>query len=119
MSALPSSDTKPNGPVAASFIAAGVGCAVLGLIIVLNEAKILSSTSLDFAKNYGLGSGVGPLSGKVIISTIAFLATWAVLGLLWRSKEVNFGRVLVVSLVLVGLGFALTFPPIFELFIAK
>jgi len=119
MSALPIAETKPNGPVAASFIAAGVGCFVLGLIIVLNEAKILASTTLDFAKNYGIGSGVGPLSGKVILSTLAFLATWGVLGFLWRKKEVNFNRAFVVALVLVGLGFALTFPPVFELFVVK
>jgi hypothetical protein len=119
MSSLPVTDTRPNGPVAASFIGAGVGCFVLGLIITLNEAKILSSSSLDFATNYGIGSGVGPLSGKVILSTIAFLATWGVLGFLWRKKEVNFARAFIVSLVLVGLGFALTFPPIFEVFAAK
>jgi hypothetical protein len=119
MSALPVADTKPNGPVAASFIAAGVGCFVLGLIIVLNEATILSSGSLDFAKNYGIGSGVGPLSGKVILSTVAFLGTWGVLGFLWRKKEVNFMRAFMVASAFVALGFLLTFPPVFELFIKK
>jgi hypothetical protein len=116
MSAIPPTDTKPNGPVAAAFIAAGVGCLTLGLIIVLNEAQILTNATLDFAKNYGIGSGVGPLSGKVILSTIAFLATWGILGLLWRGKEINFGRALTVALVCLAIGFALTFPPIFELF---
>lgn len=28
-------DTKPNGPVAAAFIAAGIGSLVLGIMVVL------------------------------------------------------------------------------------
>jgi hypothetical protein len=116
MSVQPVEGTKPNGPVAAAFIAAAVGCAVLGLVVVLQEAAILSGPSLDFAKNYGIGAGVGPLSGKVIIATIAFLATWAVLGFVWRRREVDFARAFIVSIVLLVVGFVLTFPPIFEIF---
>ena len=118
MSLQPVEGTKPNGPVAAAFIAAAVGCFVLGLIITLNEAKIISSGSLDFAKNYGIGSGVGPLSGKVILSTIAFFAAWGVLGYLWRGREVNFARAFGAALIILVAGFALTFPPIFEIFAA-
>ncbi len=116
MSIQPDEDTKPNGPVAAAFIAAGVGCLALGVLVVLNEAKILTNAILDFSKNYGIGAGVGQLSGKVILSTIAFLVTWGVLGYLWRRRELNFGRAFAVALILVAVGFALTFPPIFELF---
>ena len=119
MSVQPVEGTKPNGPVAAAFIGAAVGCFVLGLIVALNEAKIVTSAFLDFAKNYGIGSGVGPLSGKVILSTIAFLVSWGVLGYLWRGREVNFARAFGVALVLLVAGFALTFPPIFEIFAAK
>jgi hypothetical protein len=108
--------TKPNGPVAAAFVAAATACFTLGVIVVLNEAQILGNAVLDFAKNYGIGSGVGPLSGKVILSTIAFLLTWGVLGFVWRRKEVNFGRVFGIALVLLAIGFALTFPPVFEIF---
>lgn len=111
--------TKPNGPVAAVFLAAGIAPFTLGLLIVLNEAKIIASTTLDFSKNYGIGSGVGPLSGKTVIATIVFIVSWAILGWLWRGREVNFGRVFAASLVLLGLGFAMTFPPIFDLFLAK
>jgi hypothetical protein len=119
MSSEPVPGTKPNGPVAAAFIAAGVACFVLGLIIVLNEAKILPSATLDFSKNYGIGSGVGPLSGKVILSSIAFIATWAVLGVAWRKREVDFGRAFAAALIFLAAGFLLTFPPIFEIFAAK
>jgi hypothetical protein len=119
MSTITPTDTKPNGPVAAAFIAAGVGCLTLGLIVVLNEAKILPNATLDFAKNYGIGSGVGPLSGKVIISTIVFLATWGVLGFMWRGKEVDFARALTVAVACLAIGFLLTFPPVFEIFAAE
>ncbi|MEW5990584.1 MAG: hypothetical protein AB1736_04445 [Chloroflexota bacterium] len=106
--------TKPNGPVAAAFVAAGVGALVLGIFVVLNEVSTDISNFLKFDANYGLGSGVGPLSGKAILATIAFFGSWLGLGLWVRAKEVNFGRWFAVSLVLVLAGFALTFPPIFE-----
>jgi hypothetical protein len=115
MSVQPVQDTKPNGPVAAAFVAAGVGCFALGLIVVLNTANIITNATLDFAKNYGIGSGVGPLSGKVIFSTIAFLATWGVLGFVWRGKEINFGRAFAVALIFLAVGFAFTFPPIYDI----
>lgn len=106
--------TKPNGPVAAAFVAAGVGSLVVGLFVVLNEISPDINSFLKFDANYGLGKGVGPLSGKVILGTIAFIVSWVGLHVAWRGKEVDFGRWFIVALVLVFAGFALTFPPIFE-----
>jgi hypothetical protein len=118
------SDTKPNGPVVAAFVAAGVASVVIGIGVVLNEASaaIKSAMGIDFNallqfdKNFGFGSGVGPLSGKVGLAVIAFVVSWILLHLWLRGKEVNFRTGFIVALVLVGLGFALTFPPIFKLF---
>jgi hypothetical protein len=109
-------ETKPNGPVAAAFLAAGVGSLVLGLFVVLNEMSEDINQFLRFDENYGLGSGVGPLSGKVTLGVIAYFVSWIVLHVALRGREVNFRNAFVASLVLVGLGFALTFPPIFMLF---
>ena len=106
--------TKPNGPVAAAFVAAGIGSLVLGIFVVLNEVSPDVSNFLKFDANYGLGAGVGPLSGKVFLGTAAFLVSWVALHLVARGKEVNFGRWFAVALLLVFAGFALTFPPIFE-----
>ncbi len=116
--------TKPNGPVAAAFLAAGVGSLTMGIGVVLNEASTTIKNAigvdfnafLQFDKTYGLGSGVGPLSGKVGIAVIAYVVSWLVFFLWLRGKEVNFRSYFVAALVLVALGFALTFPPIFEIF---
>src|SRR6266498_1581725 len=103
------SDTKPNGPAAAAFIAAGVGAFTLGLMVTLAEASADIKNFLDFSKNYGIGSGVGPLSGKVIIGVGAFLLSFIVLGVVLRGREVSFRNAFIVTLILLGLGFALTF----------
>lgn len=109
-------DMKPNGPVAAAFVAAGIGSFVLGIFTLLNELSSDISDFLKFDVNFGLGSGVGPLSGKVTMAVIAFIVSWAILFYLWRGKEVDFRRALTASLILVALGFLLTFPPIFRAF---
>jgi hypothetical protein len=107
---------KPNGPAAAVLLAAGIGALILGLMVTAAEASRDIGGFLDFAKNYGIGAGVGPLSGKVVLATGGFLISWLILGLAWRGKEVNLRTVTIVSMVLLAIGFLLTFPPIFELF---
>jgi hypothetical protein len=107
-------ETKPNGPVAAVFVAAGIGSLVLGIFVVLNEVSPDISTFLRFDESYGIGAGVGPLSGKVVLAVAAFLVSWVVLHLVTLGREVSFGRWFGFALLLVFAGFALTFPPIFE-----
>lgn len=115
--------SKPSGPPAAAMIAAGIGSVVLGLGVIANEysAQIKSAIGIDFNaflqfdKNFGIGSGVGPLSGKVILAVIAFVASWIILHFAWRGREVDLGRAFVATLILLGIGFALTFPPIFQI----
>lgn len=114
--AIQQTDTKPNGPVAAAFVAAGVGSLVLGVMVTLAEMNADARTFLDFSKSYGLGNGVGPLSGKVAIAVVAYIVSWVVLHFLWREKEVQFRTWFGTALALVAIGFALTFPPIFQLF---
>ncbi|MCI0346596.1 MAG: hypothetical protein L0221_14305 [Chloroflexi bacterium] len=58
-------ETKPNGPVAAAFLAAGIGSLVMGISVVLNEASatirdaigVDFNALLQFDRNFGLGSG--------------------------------------------------------------
>src|SRR6266545_7432763 len=101
--------TKPNGPVAASFLAAGVGSLTIGIGVVLNEASATIKNAigidfnafLQFDKSFGLGSGVGPLSGKVALAVIAFVVSWAIFYFWLRGKEVVFRNYFIVALVLV------------------
>jgi hypothetical protein len=119
---MQSTQTKPNGPVAAVFLAAGIASLVLGITVVVVEAfpQATGATSaFDFSKLYGIGSGVGPLSGKVVITILSFAISWVVLHVVWRGKEVNFGRIFGVALILVAAGFILTFPPVFDVFAPK
>jgi hypothetical protein len=117
-------DTKPNGPVVAAFLAAGVASLAIGIGVVLNEASATIKNAigidfnafLQFDKNFGIGSGVGPLSGKVALAVIAFVLSWVLFHVWLRGKEVNFRTGFIAALVLIGLGFALTFPPIFKIF---
>jgi hypothetical protein len=60
-------------------MAAGIGSLVLGIVVCLNELGGDISKFLAFDKNFGLGSGVGPLSGKVSIMVLAFVISWVVL----------------------------------------
>lgn len=98
----------------APFLATAVAFTIL-----YYGAQLVRRGELRFSKNYGLGSGVGPLSGKVTVAVIAYIVSWAILAYLWRGKEVTFGRIFTISLVLVVLGFLFTFPPLFLAFESK
>lgn len=103
---------KPNGPAVAALWAAGVGAAVLGLMVVWAEA----STSM--ADNLMFQNRVGPLSGKTTIAGLAFVIAWAVLApLLWR-RNVQWGLAIGVGAILIAAGAVGTFPKFFELFAA-
>ncbi|MBX7213043.1 MAG: hypothetical protein K1X39_03415 [Thermoflexales bacterium] len=102
-----------NGPVNASFIAAGIGAAALGLIIPLSEALPAFKTFLTWDK------GVGPLSGKTIIPTVLFFIVWAVLGILWKGKNTTTRTAVTIGLVGFAIGLIGSFPPVFEAFTAK
>ena len=119
MQQMTTTTTKPNGPAAAAFLAAGIGAFTLGLMVTLAEALPDFKKWLDFSANYGIGSGVGPLSGKTIIASLTYIAAFALFAFMWRGREVNFGRVLAVAVALLAIGFALTFPPIFAVFTAE
>lgn len=114
---------RPSGPAAAAIVAAGIGSLTMGIVVNLNElsAKIKTAIGLDFNnffrfdQNFGLGSGVGPLSGKVIVAVLAYLISWAILFFLWRRRDINVRRAFIWTVGLVLVGFLLTFPPIFYL----
>ena len=103
----------PNGPAAAALLAGGIGAAVLGIVTILAEASEGIATALRWS------TAVGPLSGKVGVTTILYLLSWAILHFAWRSKNVNFNQIGTIALILLAIGLLGTFPPVFALFAAE
>jgi hypothetical protein len=102
--------TRSDGPAAAAVMAAGIGVVVTGLLTTLAEASSALRAALVWS------NAAGPLTGKTGYGVVAWLVAWLLLHFMWRDKEVNFGRIYVISMVLIGLGWILTFPPVFEAF---
>lgn len=102
--------TKPNGPVAAAMLAAGIGTLVLGILTTLGEA------STGIAEFLELSERVGPLSGKTIFAVIAFVVSWGGLHVALRNREVEWRPVTIALIALVAVALVLTYPPFFQLF---
>ena len=100
------------GPAAAAFIAGGIGTFFVGLMTTLDEASAGLKTFLTWS------TPVGPLSGKTTVGVLAWLIAWFVLNNMWKGKDYDMRRAFTITLVLIGLGLLLTFPPIFEIFAA-
>jgi hypothetical protein len=103
---------KPDGPVAAAILAAGIGAFMLGLFTILAEA------SAGFKALATLNAGIGALSGKAVFTVIVWLASWAGLHFALRTKHFDVTRALVIALVLVAIGVVTTIPPVFVMFAA-
>src|SRR6266498_857268 len=101
---------KPFGPVAAVFLAAGVGALVLGILTTLAEANESFKSWLEWS------TSVGSLSGKTIIEVIVFVVAWAVLGIGLRGKSPKPTSIFTLTAVLVAVGLVLTFPTFFQAF---
>jgi len=101
---------KPDGPLAAVLLAAGIGSFALGLITTLAEA------SSGFRDRLVLNAGVGPLSGKTIWATVIFLVAWAVLAARLRNRDGLLRSATTIFVVLTVLGLLGTFPIFFQAF---
>jgi len=104
---------RPNGPVAAAVLAAGIGSLVLAILVVIAEASVSFADSLAYSER------VGPLGGKTIWAVVAFLGSWLGLGIALRNRDVNLRTVTIVAAVLIALALIGTFSPFFELFMAE
>ena len=100
----------PNAPGAAAILAAGIGCAAIGVLAFASELSPGLRGLLNFY------NPVGPLSGKTTVAIIVWLASWYGLSRTWQTETVNMRAVNVAALLLLGIGFLLTFPPIWYLF---
>jgi hypothetical protein len=106
----PAERDLPFGPVAAVFLAAGIGSLTLGILTTLAEASESFASALEWSES------VGPLIGKTILAVGAFLVSWAILYAVLRGKDPNVKTVFIWTAVLLAAGFLLTFPTFFQLF---
>ena len=98
------------GVASAAFLSSGFGVLVIGL---MTTGAVLSE-GLKHALNWW--NPAGPLTGKTGVGVIAWLVSWAILHTIWKDKNMDFNKVFMVTLILIGIGFLLTFPPVFEAF---
>jgi hypothetical protein len=101
---------RPDGPMAAALLAAGVGSFALGLLTTMAEA------SEGFRTRLILNDGVGPLSGKTVWATVIFVAAWAVLHFMLRERDRILRSATIAFVVLTLLGLLGTFPIFFQAF---
>jgi hypothetical protein len=101
---------KPDGPLAAVLLAAGIGSFALGLFTTLAEANAA------FRERLILNEAVGPLSGKTVWATVVFVIAWVVLHVLWRERDRMLRSATTAFVVLTLLGLLGTFPIFFQAF---
>jgi len=99
-----------TGPAAAALISSGIGTLVIGL---MTTGAVLSEGLKNFLN---WSNPVGPLSGKTGLGILAWLISWGVMHSMWKDKDSNLEKAFMATLILIGLGLLLTFPPIFEAF---
>ena len=102
-------DSIPNGPGAAAILAAGIGSAAMGILALTGDAFASVKSLLTF---YG---PVGGLSGVSTVAVVIWLVAWFVLARQWGDRNVEMGKVNLVSFALLAVGVLLTFPPVMDL----
>jgi hypothetical protein len=100
--------TPANGAALAAFLGASIGAFAMGFFVIVNEIGLFAAPSL-----YGPAGGV---SGRTTFATLAWLVAWAVLHHRWKARGIDPRRVFGVGLLLIGLGFLGTFPPVWGFF---
>ena len=105
--------TLPSGPGAAAILAAGIGCAAIGVLALAGDASPTIGKALNFY------NPVGTLSGVTTLGIIIWLVSWGFLGRLWFARSVPLGKVNAAAFALLAVGLLLTFPPFMDLLQGK
>jgi hypothetical protein len=113
MSAYEEAQEYPNGPGAAAILAAGIGCAAMGILAFAGDASDAIGKFLNFY------NPTGALSGVTTLGILAWLVSWFALSRLWANSNVAIGRVNLSAFILLLVGFLLTFPPFMDLLQGK
>lgn len=96
-----------NGAAMASFLGAGIGAFAMGVMVILNEASLFAAPAL-----YAPAGGV---SGRTTFAALIWVIGWAVLHRRWKGRQIEARWVHAVTMLLIGLGLFLTFPPVWKL----
>ncbi len=100
---------RTNGSGAAAILSAGVGVFALAVLAIAADKSPHIARSLIFYKP------TGPLSGVTTAAILIWLFNCAILEWRWRDNTVPAGRINAAALILLGLSFLLTFPPLADL----
>lgn len=100
--------TVGNGAALAAFLGASIGAFAMGLLVILNEAAVFSAPPL-----YAPAGGV---TGRTTFAAVTWLIAWAVLHNRWKGRQIEARRVHILTMILIGLGVLLTFPPVWRVF---
>ena len=106
-------DAMPNGAGAAAILAAGIGCATVGILAFAGDA------SAAIGKMLNIYNPTGTLSGVTTVAIIVWLVAWFALHRAWNMRTVALRPVNVAAFVLLCVGFLLTFPPFIDLLQGK
>ena len=97
-----------NGAAAAALTAAGIGALAMGLIALFADLRVITLTPLI--------SSMGGLSTKVVLSSAIWLIAWFALHRAWVARDIDLGRIRLITAGLVLLGLLGAFPPFWGLF---
>lgn len=98
----------PNGAAAAAILAAAVGCGALGFLTAAAE------TIGSFRPLVTFYPPAGPLTGQSTVSVLVWLAVWAYLHSSWKTRQIEFGKIFLWTIVFLAGAIIGTFPPPFE-----
>lgn len=101
------SANKLNGAACASFLAAGIGAFAMGVFVILNEAGVFAAPTLY--------SPAGGVTGRTAFAAVTWLIAWIILHHRWSGRRIQSSYIFPLTLVLIGLGLLLTFPPVWKL----
>lgn len=107
MNAGSSAKQHLNGAAMAAILAAAIGSATLGVLVLLGAARLYSAPAI-----YGPAGG---LSTRSTLAVLVWLVAWAVLHRRWQNQDVASERIGAWSLALVALSVLANFPPVWAL----
>ncbi|MFZ5769731.1 MAG: hypothetical protein ACOY3F_13715 [Bacillota bacterium] len=97
--------SRKENRAAAALVGAGIGVVALGAV------QLLSELYKGLGELLQLHAGIGPYSGKLLVSGLAWLVSWLIAGLVVQRRSVDLRRALYVTVGLVVLGVILIYPP--------